>query len=299
MRVLVTGGAGFVGSHVVDALAEAGHEPWVFDIVRPSTGEFVRGDLTQLADLIAATAGMDAICHLGAVGDVYLALENPPLAASLNVVGTANLMQAALQNKVGKVVYASTWEVYGHPQYQPLDEQHPCNPDHPYNVTKLAGEQLALAYDALKGTPVVALRLGTAYGPRMRPNSVFSIFIDRASKGQPITIQGSGSQSRQFTHARDIGRAFVAALEANVRHTVYNIVAEELISIRQLAELVAAQLPTDIVFTEARAGDISPARSTGAKAKQELGWSSQIPFKEGLLELIQARVAGPVTVGAR
>lgn len=297
MKVLVTGGAGFLGSHVVDALSAAGHEAYVFDVKEPQYGQFsqfIQGDLTRLEDVVAAAATVDAICHLGAVGDVYLAFSNPPLAASLNVVGTAHVMEAALQHKLQKVVYASTWEVYGHPQYQPIDELHPCEPDHPYNITKLGGERLALAYDALKGVPVVALRLGTSYGLRMRPNSVFSIFINRAREMQPITIQGTGGQSRQFTHARDIGRAFVAALESSRHNCVYNITGPELISIRQLAEMVAAELPTEIVFTEARAGDVPSARVSSQKAEEELGWTCQVSFQEGLSELLHAHTQVPV-----
>jgi UDP-glucose 4-epimerase len=293
MKVLVTGGAGFLGSHVVDALATAGHDACVFDVKRPQHGQFSRfilGDLMRLEDVRAAAATVDAICHLGAVGDVYLAFSNPPLAASLNAVGTTHVMEAALQHGLHKVVYASTWEVYGHPHYQPMDELHPCGPDHPYNITKLAGERLALAYDALKDVPVIALRLGTAYGLRMRPNSVFSIFINRAREMQPITIQGTGSQSRQFTHARDIGRAFVAALESSRHNAVYNITGTELISIRQLAEMVVAVLPAEIVFTEARAGDVPPAQISSKKAEKELGWASQVSFQEGLGELLRPYV---------
>lgn len=289
MKVLVTGGAGFVGSHVVSALLHAGHEPYVFDVHQPTQGEFVQGDLTRIEDILAATTGVDAICHLGAVGDVYLAFEDPVLAATVNVVGTANVMKAASHNRLQKVIYASTWEVYGDPQYLPLDEQHPCIPDHPYSITKLSGEQIALSYDRLKGVPVIALRLGTAYGLNMRSNSVFSLFIDQARKGQPITIQGSGHQSRQFTHARDIGRAFVMALGADVHGAVYNIVAEQSISIRQLAEMITDELPTEIVFAPARLGEIVSGVVSSEKAKNELGWRSLVPFQEGLRELILSR----------
>jgi UDP-glucose 4-epimerase len=303
MKVLVTGGAGFVGSHVVSALLNAGHEPYVFDMHQPRQGLFVEGNLTRKEDILAATTGVDAICHLGAVGDVYLAFDDPALAAAINVLGTANVMEAALHNRLHKVIYASTWEVYGHPQYQPFDEQHPCMPDHPYSITKLSGEQIALSYDRLKGVPVVALRLGTAYGLHMRPNSVFSLFIDRAQKEQPITIQGDGHQSRQFTHASDIGRAFVNALESDVHDTVYNIVAEQSISIRQLAEMTVAELPTEIVFTAARLGDVKSAVISSEKAKNELGWTSLRPFAEGLRELIFARTTNndriPVTAERR
>ena len=289
MRVLVTGGSGFVGSYVATELAEAGHQVAVFDLRPSRVGEFVQGDLTRLEDLVAATRDVDAVCHLGAVGDVYLAFEKPWLAASLNVVGTTNVMEAARVNGLRKVVYASTWEVYGHPIRQPIDEEHPCTPDHPYNITKLAGEQMVLSYSKLKGTPGVALRLGTAYGLGMRPNSVFSIFVDRARQGEPITIQGSGAQARQFTHAADIARAFRLAAESDVSGEAFNVVAEENVSIRQLAEMVAAELPTEVVFGEARVGDVASALVSSDKARRVLGWEPSVSFAAGLNEIIAAR----------
>lgn len=294
MRILVTGGAGFIGSHVVDALREANHDVVVFDLnPPPGSHYFVQGDLTNLDDLVRATQGIDYVCHLGGVGDVYLAFENPPLAAACNVMGTANLMEACLRNGAKKVVYASTWEVYGEPRYQPMDESHPCNPDHPYNITKLSGEQIALSYDKLKGVPVISLRLGTAYGTRMRLNSVFSIFIKRARNKEPLTIKGSGAQSRQFTHVRDMARAFSLALESPVHGEIFNITASESISIKQLAELVAEKLPTEITFEEARTGDVPPALVSSQKAENILGWKSNVTFKEGLFELIESFVEKP------
>jgi UDP-glucose 4-epimerase len=275
---------------VVDELVEGGHETWTFDRRPPERGEYVEGDLTSLNDVVAATAGFDALCHLGAVGDVYLAAADPPLAASLNVVGTANVMEAARRNGLRKVVYASTWEVYGHALYQPIDEEHPCAPDHPYNITKWAGEQLALSYSRLKGVPTIALRLGTAFGPRMRPNSVFSVFVDRALRKEPIEIHGDGTQTRQFTHARDIAHAFRLAVESDLTSDVVNVVAPENVSIRQLAELVAAELPTEVRFRPARLGDVEPTLVSADKAQRVLGWQPRVPFREGLRDLIEARV---------
>jgi nucleoside-diphosphate-sugar epimerase len=238
MRVLVTGGAGFLGRHVARVVQQAGHHVTVFDLAASNAGtDSICGDLTNPADCLRATREADAICHLGGIGDVYLAMEDPALAAKVNVYGTANLLEAARQNGVAKLVYASTWEVYGHPHYQPIDECHPCAPDHPYNVTKFAGELLTLSYDRLKGLPTLALRLGTAYGEGMRPNSVFSLFIARARQGQPIVIQGDGSQFRQFTHASDIGRGFTLGLESDVHGVALNIVSPERTSIRDLATL--------------------------------------------------------------
>jgi len=293
LRVLVTGGAGFLGPHVVSALEHAGHDVTIFDQREPAgSRRFTRGNLTSLDDLVAATQEQDGICHLGGVGDVYLAFEEPFTAAAANVLGTTNVMEAARRNGVKKVVYASTWEVYGKPERQPITEDHPCRPDHPYNLTKYGGELMVLSYSELKGVPAVALRLGTAYGRGMRPNSVFSIFVNRARSGEPITIQGTGAQSRQFTHASDIAQAFRLAVESDVHGEAFNIVADEDISIRQLAELVAERFPIEIVFKEARAGDIVPATISAEKARRLLGWQPQMTFKAGLADLIDGLVEG-------
>ncbi len=287
-RVLVTGGSGFLGSHVVKSLSRAGYDVVICDLQPPVINcDFIHADLTSLDDMVQATKGVDYVCHLGAVGDVYLAFDKPYLAAKTNVTGTANLMEACLRNHVQRVIYASTWEVYGKPHYQPIDEEHPCEPEHPYSITKLAGEQTALAYDRLKGVPTVALRLGTAYGTGMRANSVFSIFITRALAQQPLKVEGSGTQFRQFTHVRDTGRAFVQALQSPVRAAKLNVVVDEGISIKQLAEMVAEQLPVPVVFEKARLGDVPSARISPKKAREVLNWTPQVTFGEGLSELIE------------
>lgn len=290
MKVLVTGGAGFLGSHVLEELIDLGHDAVCFDLQPcPFCGSVV-GDLLSLDDLMHATKGADAVCHLGAVGDVYLAFEKPQLAAAVNATGTANVMEACLANGVGKVVYASTWEVYGPPKYEPINESHPCNPDHPYNITKLAGEQLAMAYDRLKGLPTISLRLGTSFGTRMRGNSVFSIFIKKALARDPITIQGTGEQSRQFVHARDAAHAFAMALESSVRAECFNIAPARSVSIRELAEMVARRTPTEVNFAPARAGDIHPARISASKAADVLGWQPTVSFEDGLAEIIREKM---------
>ncbi len=286
MRGIVTGGSGFLGSHVADHLASAGHEITVFDAQPTARHRAVAGDLLDADALRDAMAGADFVCHLAAIGDVYLAGERPALAASVNAAGTATVCDAALAANVGRVVVTSTWEVYGEPHYQPIDEKHPCEPDHPYNITKLAGERLALSYGRLRGLNVVALRLGTAFGTRMRPNSVFSIFIRKALAGEPITIQGSGAQGRQFTHARDIGRGFEAALTKGRNGGVYNIVSDRMVSIRELADLVTSIAPTKVTYGEPRAGDVPSALVSNALAAAELHWSPSVDFELGLRELV-------------
>ena len=287
MRVLVTGAAGFLGRHVLGRLVADGFEVTAFDVVDVGMLEVrsVLGDLRDAEAVVEAAAGHDAVVHIGAIGDVYLAGEQPELAAAVNVTGSANVAAAAL--KAGaRVVNASTWEVYGEPRYQPLDEEHPCQPDHPYNITKLAGEQLLLAADHLRDLPVISLRLGTAYGSGLRPNSVFRIFIDRARRGDPLTIQGDGQQGRQFTHASDIARAFSMACRSDVRGTALNTVAPETVSIKELAELVVARYPTELTFGEPRPGDVPPALVSAERIAGVLGWKAEMPFERGLSELM-------------
>lgn len=287
MRGIVTGGSGFLGSHVADGLQRAGHDVTVFDLAPTSRHRSVTGDLLDAGALKLAFKGADFVCHLGAVGDVYLAAERPALAAAVNVSGTANVCDAAIEVGVTRVVIASTWEVYGEPRYQPMDEAHPTSPDHPYNITKLAGERLALSYVHLRKLPVVALRLGTTYGTRMRPNSVFSVFVRKALAGEPITIQGSGQQGRQFVHARDIARGFAAAVERGEAGRAFNLVGDRMVSIRELAELVTGIVPTQVTHGEPRPGDVASALVSNERARRELGWAPEVPFEEGLSEMIE------------
>ena len=288
MKVLVTGTAGFLGPHVARVFNKKGHTVHCTDI-RESVVDLPSAvaDLASLEDMLRVTKGMDVVCHLGAVGDVYVAMESPQVAASANVVGTATLLEACKRNSVKKVVYASTWEVYGEPHYQPLDEKHPCDPDHPYGITKLAGERIVMAYDKFKGVPATALRLGTAYGAGMRPNAVFSIFIKRAMAKEPIQIQGSGLQTRQFIHTSDVASAFYMAALNDVHGEAFNVVGKEATSIRGLAESVVKELPTELTFGEARTGDIPPASVSIAKAEKVLGWTCKVKFKDGLHDLIE------------
>ena len=286
MKVLVTGGAGFLGRHVARHFGESGHEVTIFDQA-PSDSGFptIVGDLVNPNDVKNAVAGNDSVVHIGAIGDVYLAGEQPALASSVNVTGSANIAEAALAEGA-RVVYASTWEVYGEPEYEPMDEGHPTNPDHPYNITKLAGERILMAAGALRGLPIIALRLGTAFGSGLRPNSVFRIFIDKARAGEPITIQGDGAQGRQFTHASDIARAFRMAAESDVSGVALNTVAPDTTSIKALAEMVVERFPTELTFGDPRPGDVPPALVAASRAREVLGWQAEVPFEDGLDELI-------------
>ena len=289
MKALVTGSAGFLGTHICRYLVDQGIDVAGFDQNETSVPgvQSIMGDLLVAESVTQALQGRDVVFHIGAIGDVYLAAERPELAAAVNVTGSANIARAARETEA-RVVYASTWEVYGEPEYEPVDENHPCNPDHPYNITKLAGERILLAADRLNDVPVVALRLGTAYGLGMRPNSVFEIFIRKARAAEPITIMGDGSQGRQFTHARDIARAFMLAAKSDVRGAAFNVVSPDMVTIRQLADAVSQRFPTEISYGEARAGDVPTSTVSGARAESVLGWTPEIDFSDGIEELLSA-----------
>lgn len=277
-KVLVTGSAGFLGKNLVEFLKKKSFEVSEFD---KKEGQ----DLLREKDLKKALKNVDFICHLAAVGDIYLAAENPVEAAISGVAGTVNLVKLTQKYQIKKIVYASTWEVYGKPVHQPIDENHPTNPDHPYSISKLAGELMIRS--KLFNIPWVILRLGTAYGPHMRQNAVIPVFINLAKSGKPIKIFGTGSQTRAFVHAKDIANAFYLALTKKVENEIFNITSSESTSILDLAKLVTKYFPTKIESAPARAADVSPAKVTSEKAAKILGWKQIVKFKDGFEKLIK------------
>lgn len=288
MRALVTGAAGFLGRHIAQRLMTDGHDVTAFDKVKPTVDcNWIEGELRDGKGVEKAVSRHDVVCHIGAVGDVYLAADQPGLASDVNVTGSTHVAAAAARHGIG-VVYASTWEVYGRPVYEPIDEDHPCSPDHPYSITKLAGERMIMAAGRSNNVPMVALRLGTAYGSGLRPNSVFRIFIDRARRGEPITVQGDGSQSRQFTHALDIARAFSLACDHLSEEMVLNIVSPDSVTIKELAEAIVGRYPTELTFGPERPADVPPAFVSAERARRMLAWTPEVSFSEGLAELLDA-----------
>lgn len=286
MKVLVTGGSGFLGKNLIQHFIQKGWEVINFDIIPCAGINTICGNLENLNDLLTATNEIDYVCHFAGVGDVYLAEEKPYIAASANVVGTANVLEACYRNHIKKLVYASTWEVYGIPKYTPIDEEHPCNPTHPYNITKFAGEMMVQTYRQHRNLNTVILRMGTAYGIGMRANSVFSIFINKAIEKKPIIIKGDGKQFRQFIHAKDIAEAFEKVIMSDTNETVFNITGKEKVSIKELADIVVKKIPTEVIYEEARKNDITPSEISSKKAEKILNWIQKVKFSDGLKELI-------------
>jgi UDP-glucose 4-epimerase len=287
MRVLVTGGAGFIGSHVVDALVDAGHEPRIFDIVEspwhPEVDTFI-GDLTCAETVKAAARGCDAIAHLGAIADVSHVAADPAYAERVNSGGTANVLEAARAEDVKRVVYASTIWVYDGCDAEAVDEESLLGlPRHAHTAQKIAGEMYCTSYAELYGVDYTILRFGIPYGPRARPAAVIPQFFKNALAGRPLTIAGGGKQSRRFTYVGDIARGVVVALAPYARNRVYNLSSDETVTILELATAVSEIVgDTDILHTEGRAGDFRGVEISNVRIGRELGWTASTTLTEGL-----------------
>ena len=290
MKVLVTGGSGFIGSHVVDRLQAHGHEPRIFDLVPSPYREHgdvdhVLGDLCEPADVLAAVDGCDAVIHLAAVADVDRVAKDPSLTDRVNVRGTQVLLEAARMHGTGRFVYASTVWVYGDAASPALvDEDTKLGlPKHVYTATKIAGEMYTASYRELYGIEYTILRFGIPYGPRSRPTAVVAAFTDKALRGQPLTIAGDGTQSRRFVYVEDLAEGVVASLAPAGANRIFNLVSDEDVSVRSIARTVrdvVGEVP--IVHVEGRAGDLRAAKVSGERARQELGWRPTTTFAEGV-----------------
>jgi UDP-glucose 4-epimerase len=286
--VLVTGGCGFIGSHVVDKLAVAGYEPRILD-TRPSPWhddvDTVIGDIRHLDDVRRAMRGCHAICHLAAAADVGEVHAHPAWATELNSMGTLNVLEAAREAEITRVVYASTVWVYSDVEAEAVDEETLLpQPAHLYTAGKLSGELYCRSYSELYGLEPTIVRFGIPYGPRARPAAVIPSFVDRAMRGEPLTIAGTGEQERSFVYVEDLAEGVVRALatKAAVGRT-YNLGGRETITIRGLAEIVRDEVAeTPIVHTDGRAGDLRGARIDSDRAERELGWCATTPLREGV-----------------
>jgi UDP-glucose 4-epimerase len=290
MKVLVTGGSGFIGSHVVDRLQIRGLEPRIFDLVpsphhRAGDVDTVLGDLCDPDAVRDALQGCDAVIHLAALADVDQVTKDPALADRVNVRGTQSLLDAARELEIGRFVYASTIWVYGDAAGpEAVDEDTPLGlPKHFYTATKIAGEMYTSAYTELYGLEHTILRFGIPYGPRSRSTAVVAAFTAKALAGQPLTIAGDGTQSRRFVYVEDLADGVAVSLDPVAANRVYNLVGRENTSVRSIARTVRDVVgDVPIVHIEGRAGDLKGGNISGARAAGELGWEPTTSFAEGV-----------------
>jgi UDP-glucose 4-epimerase len=295
-KVAVTGGSGFIGSHVVDALMEAGHQVTVIDHrVRPHREDvsFEDIDLMDMSSTLAATRGAEHIFHLAAVSNVNYAYKYPVYTTALNVLGTAHVLEAARVNGVRRVYLASTvWVYNGTPNGEPLDESVPFylnGAGHIYTSSKMACEMICHNYNQLYDVSFTILRLGIPYGPRMREELLIPTFIKKALNGQPLTVAGKGSQYRNFIYVRDLADAHVLAMKEIGTNQTYNFEGPRKVTVLEVAEGIRAAIGDHvrIEFVPERPGDFGGKEVAAEKARQELGWKPTVNFEEGLRKTVE------------
>ncbi len=300
MKILVTGGAGFIGSFIVDAYLQAGHEVVIMDNL--STGrekyinpqaEFIKCDIRDksVKDIFAEHR-FDLVNHHAAQMDVRLSVKDPIYDAQTNVIGLLNIFQNAVEHRVNKIIYASSGGVvYGEQDYFPADENHPKRPDCPYGVTKLTGEKYLYYYAKTFGIKYTAFRYANVYGPRQNPHGeagVIAIFLEKLFKGEQPVINGDGKQTRDFVYVGDVKNANVAALDKG-DNEVFNIgtgVETNVNEIyRHLNELSGANMPEQ--HGPGKPGEQRRSVLAIDKARQVLGWQPAADLRTGLRNTVE------------
>ena len=315
MRTVVTGGAGFIGSHLADRLVADGHTVLVLDNFstgRPDNLAHLAGnprvslervDVADSARLAPLLAGADWVFHLAALADIVPSMERPLDYHRANVDGTVAVLEAVRVAGVRRLLYAASSSCYGIPDVYPTPETAAARPQYPYALTKLLGEQCVLHWGQVYGLPVVSLRLFNVYGPRSRTSgtygAVFGVFLAQKLNGRPFTVVGDGTQSRDFTFVSDVADAFVTAAQSSVAGEVFNVGTGAPVSVNRLVELLRG----DVVRVPKRPGEPDRTHADIVKIQSRLGWRPKVSIEEGVRILLdnieywrQAPVWTPETI---
>jgi UDP-glucose 4-epimerase len=319
MRILVTGGAGFIGSHLIRRLLADGHDVSVVDNESngkrgniPTDVGFIRGDVTRPAEIETAfVRGLDAVCHIAGQVSIIRSFDDPAADLRTNVEGTLNVLQLCLKYKIPRLVYASSMTIYGDCQTVPTPESEPCRPDSYYGITKHAAERYvhstAERPDLDFPFSVTSLRMFSVFGPGQAWDNpyqgVLGIFLGKLQRDEPITIFGDGEQTRDFVYIDDIVEGWVRALHSpEAAGGVFNLGSGKSLSINQLAEHAIAACGKSpgghpIIRAPGRPGEQRRVQADISRAKAVLGWEPKTSFEAGLAETI--RLGGDVFAGAQ
>lgn len=308
-KIVVTGGAGFIGSHIAENLSKDGNEIVIIDnlddyyspelkrqnieiVLKSGDATFVNADITDLnkmKEIIDST--VDYVYHEAAQAGVRISVEDPFKPNNVNVVGTLNILKASLDAEVKKVINASSSSVYGKVKYLPFDEEHPTQPVSPYGVSKLAAEHYCRVFYEVYGLPTTSLRYFTVYGPRMRPDLAISIFIKNMLANEPITIFGNGEQTRDFTYIDDVVEINKKLLDNNASNgKVLNIGSGNRISVNELINILKNITNSDsnVVYSNKQLGDAEHTLANVSLAKKLVNLESTIQISSGLQKLVRS-----------
>jgi UDP-glucose 4-epimerase len=298
--VLVTGGAGFIGSNVVTLFLEKGFDVRVVDNL--STGykknldglnvQFLQGDIRDTVLMRQACEGVDSVIHMAASVGRQKSLDNPQEDSEVNLIGTTTVLEEARKAGVKTMIYTSSAAIFGELADTPISEDHPQNPDSPYGVSKLAGEKQALCYAGLYGLKVVCLRYFNVFGINQRFDAygnVIPIFAERLFSKQPLTIYGDGEQTRDFVNVKDVAMANFLAATAASGTEVYNIGTGSSVTINYLAQrmIELSQGQSELHYAPVRPADVRHCRANIEKAERELGFYPSVTLEDGLTEYLK------------
>ena len=298
MKCLVTGGAGFIGSHLVDQLLDAGHDVCVVDnlssgrlknlelALQHPNCSFVQADIVDRNAIELLFENIDWVFHLAGVADIVPSIENPELYFNVNVSGTMNVLQCAKNANIKKLIYAASSSSYGIPDVYPTPETSPINAQYPYALTKYMGEELVMHWSKVFGLPAISLRLFNVYGTRSRTSgaygAVFGVFLAQKIKGQPLTVVGDGSQSRDFTYVTDVASAFIAAAVSNISGEVFNVGSGNHYSVNSLVAL----LGSEVVYIPKRPGEPDCTFADVSKIQSSFGWKAKVGLQAGVSNML-------------
>ena len=289
---LVTGGAGFIGSHLVDALLAEDISVRVVD--NYSTGrpenlahvsgkvEIIEADIAKSGSWQKSIQGADWVFHLGALADIVPSIQRPEDYFSANVNGTFNVLEAARNAGVKQFIYAASSSCYGIPESYPTAETAEISPQYPYALTKRLGEELVMHWAQLYNLPAIALRLFNVYGPRSRTSgtygAVFGVFLAQKLAGKPFTVVGDGTQTRDFTYVTDVASAFLTAAKSSSYAEIYNVGSGETVSVNRLIELLGGE----VTYIPKRPGEPDCTYADITKIRRELKWQPKVNIKHGV-----------------
>ena len=298
MKALVTGGAGFIGSHLAERLLAEGHQVAVLDNL--ATGRLKnlshlgdekglsvhRADVDDLDSIRPLFEGVDWVFHLAALADIVPSIVSPLAYHRANVDGTVSVLEASRGAKVRRFIYAASYSCYGLPKILPTPETAEIQPQYPYALTKYIGEQYVLHWGRVYGLPVLSLRLFNVYGPRSRTSgaygAVFGVFLAQKLHGEPFTVVGDGTQSRDFTFVGDVVEAMVMAARSDLRQEALNVGSGQTSSVNRLVELLGGQ----VVHVPKRPGEPDRTHADISRIQKLLGWQPKVSFEDGVTVML-------------
>ncbi len=300
MKALVTGGAGFIGSHLVERLIDDGHEVIALDDLSSGRWENlspvadspslqkIQADITDKQAIAPHFENMDWVFHLAGKADIVPSIEQPDIYYAANVQGTFNVLECSRAANIQRLVYAASSSCYGIPDAYPTPEDAEIRPQYPYALTKYLGEEMVLHWAQVYGLPALSLRLFNVYGPRSRTTgaygAVFGVFLAQKLAGKAYTVVGDGQQSRDFTYVTDVADAFATAAASSINGEIFNVGSDHHYSINELV----GQLGGNVEYIAKRPGEPDCTFADVSRIRTQLGWQAKVDFPTGVGRMLES-----------